>query len=83
MKRHWRTRRQLLPQLDGQRRWDRAYQLLLGWTGPSESAETAGSPQIPVESPTVPARLSTQEVEHASGHVCARLDTATGARRQR
>jgi hypothetical protein len=83
MKRQWRTRRQLLPQLDGQRRWDRAYQLLLEWTGPPESGETAGSTPIPAESPPVPARRSPQEVEHASGHVGARLDAATGARGQR
>lgn len=31
MKRHWQVRRQVTPHPDGQRRWDRAYQLLLQW----------------------------------------------------
>jgi hypothetical protein len=31
MKRHWQVRRQTAPHPDGQRRWDRAYQLLLQW----------------------------------------------------
>lgn len=80
MKRQWRARRQVLPQPDGQRRWDWAYQLLLDWTAPREAT---GSIQLTVESPTVPALLSTQEVEQdASGHVCACLDAAAGARGQ-
>lgn len=75
MKRQWRTRRQVLPQPDGQRRWDRAYQLLLAWTTPSEAANaTADPPPVPL----VAALRSTQEVEHAGCHVCARLDPATG-----
>lgn len=80
MKRQWRTRRQALPQSDGQRRWDRAYQLLLEWTTPSETATATADPS-PV--PTVAALLSTQEVEHAGGPVCARLDPATGAAAKR
>ena len=32
MKRQWRLRRQTSPKLDGQQRWDRAYQLLLKWS---------------------------------------------------
>jgi hypothetical protein len=31
MKRDWRVARRLEPRPDGQRRWDRAYQLVLGW----------------------------------------------------
>jgi uncharacterized protein (UPF0548 family) len=31
MKHHWQIRRQSVGYPDGQRRWDRAYQLLLGW----------------------------------------------------
>jgi len=76
MKRQWRTRRQTLPQPDGQRRWDRAYQLLLEWTTPCETASATSDPS-PVS--TVAPLLSTQEVEHAGGPVCARLDPATGA----
>lgn len=42
MKRHWRTRRELLATPDGARRWDRAYQELLLWTRP------AVAPPLPV-----------------------------------
>ncbi len=76
MKRQWRTRRQALPQADGQRRWDRADQLLLEWTTPSETATAAADPSPVPTVPRVPrvaALLSTQEVEHAGGPVCARL----------
>ncbi len=34
MKRQWQIQRTLLAAADGQRRWDRAYQHLLGWTAP-------------------------------------------------
>jgi hypothetical protein len=87
MKRQWRTRRQVLPQSDGQRRWDRAYQLLLDWTGPSELADTTSSPAAP--SPVrasdlrvlaLPPICSREEVEQdACCPVCARLDPATGS----
>jgi hypothetical protein len=32
MRRTWQVRRSWTEDLDGQRRWDRAYQLLLRWT---------------------------------------------------
>lgn len=57
----WKTRRTLVPQTDGQRRWDQAYQLLLQWT------QTSISPPPPI----------TEEVTHASSDLCARLDPAT------
>lgn len=38
MKRQWRVRRELQAALDGQRRWDRAYQELLAWTCPDGAA---------------------------------------------
>ncbi len=80
MKRQWRTRRQVLPQPDGQRRWDRAYQLLLDWPTLSESAEATVAP------PTVPpvaALRSTQEVEHAGCPICTRLNPAIGTAAKR
>jgi hypothetical protein len=40
MKRARRMRRELLATPDGQRRWDRAYQALLTWTGPDGAAPT-------------------------------------------
>jgi hypothetical protein len=80
MKRQWRTRRQTLPQSDGQRRWDRAYQLLLEWTTPREIAMATADPSAV---PPVAALHSNQEVEHAGGAVCTRLDPATGAAAKR
>lgn len=38
MKRQWQVHRRVLPRVDGQLRWDRAYQLLVDWTRPSEVA---------------------------------------------
>ena len=34
MKRHWQIQHQTQPTADGARRWDQAYQYLLGWTAP-------------------------------------------------
>lgn len=62
MKHQWKTRRTLVPQTDGQRRWDQAYQLLVQWTPPA----VAPPPQ------------PTEEVPHADSHLCARLDLPTG-----
>src|SRR5262245_37559219 len=79
MKQHWRTRRQTLPQPDGQRRWDRAYQLLLEWTTTSETAQMTNATADPPTSPAVADRRSTQEVKQdASRPVCACLDPAAG-----
>jgi hypothetical protein len=36
MKQQWKVRRQFQPTKDAERRWDQAYQHLLGWTLPSE-----------------------------------------------
>ena len=36
MKRQWQIRRQFQPTTDAERRWDQAYQHLLGWTISSE-----------------------------------------------
>src|SRR5215470_16661644 len=35
MKRQWKVQRQLQAQVDGQRRWDRVYQLLMYWSQPA------------------------------------------------
>jgi len=68
MKRQWQTRRTLLAAADGRRRWDRAYQQLLGWT----------APDLP---PLVVATSGGQEAEgdHARGDLCPGIDAAAGA----
>ena len=53
MKRQWRIRRTTASQVNGQQRWDQAYQLLLRWTCPT--------PPDPTEAASTP----TQEVDHA------------------
>ena len=63
MKHAWKTRRTLLPQADGQRRWDQAYQLLLQWT----QASVPPPPQ------------TTEEVAHVSSDLCAGLDPKASA----
>ncbi|GIK43935.1 MAG: hypothetical protein BroJett011_77680 [Chloroflexota bacterium] len=72
MKRHWRIRRQTNPKLDGQQRWDRAYQLLLQWSEPL-------SVNIPLPSHTNP--NPTQEVvdDDASRCLCQGIDPEPGA----
>ena len=62
MKQQWRTRRQVLPQPDGQRRWDRAYQLLLEWTTPTVRPPDRDGGSVSASPRSSPA--STQEVEH-------------------
>jgi hypothetical protein len=80
MKRQWRTRRQVTPYPDGQRRWDRAYQLLLEWTTAREPAQAIAATANPCAVPLISTALavapdlSSEEVEHdASCPVCARL----------
>jgi hypothetical protein len=69
MKRHWQIRRHLKPCLDGQQRWDRAYQYLLRWTTSEPPAESqmSATPNL------------TQEAEDAHSHLCPRVDPAPGA----
>ena len=43
MRRQWMVRRTMQPSPDGRRRWDRAYQELLTWTG---AGSDAGVPEI-------------------------------------
>jgi hypothetical protein len=71
MRRQWRLRRQTHPAPDGQRRWNQAYQLLVGWS-------TADEP--PRAAPTAPASLSAptdQEADYAHRPVSSGLDPAT------
>ena len=48
MRHDWRTTRRLEPHPDGQRRWDRAYQLLLEWaaTGPAPGRPLASRSRV-------------------------------------
>jgi len=64
MNRTWQVHRDTVAHPDGQRRWDRAYQLLLRWAD-----------DVPVaQAPTV-----TQEDDHACCLVCASLDQSPTA----
>jgi hypothetical protein len=69
MKRQWHVRRQVLPHTDGQRRWDRAYQLLEEWAAAGEAATCAPGGVGPDAD-------SDEEAEHARRRVCARPDAA-------
>lgn len=71
MKRQWHVRRQMLPRMDGQRRWDRAYQLLGEWAATRENVTCAPGGVGPRSD-------SDEEAEHARRRVCARLDAAPG-----
>src|SRR5919199_4824341 len=61
MKRRWRICRQLIPQANGQQRWNQAYQLLLRW-----------SQQQPVEIATDSPLI--EEVKNESGSLCSCLN---------
>lgn len=68
MKRQWRIRRTTAIQINGQQRWDQAYQLLLRGTCPTLPAP-----------PTGPASTPLQEVDHASSDLCAGVDLPASA----
>lgn len=67
MKRKWQIRRSTIERLDGQRRWDCAYQCLLRWAGEAASQTTDNSPS------------STQQEGQSSEsrHLRSCLDTTT------
>jgi hypothetical protein len=44
MKRRWQVRRSMIECLEGQRRWDCAYQCLLQWVGEAASQANDNSP---------------------------------------
>jgi hypothetical protein len=71
MNHDWRTIRRLEPHPDGQRRWDRAYQLLLEWAA-ADSAPGRPRPGGPASSD--PAKGASDE----NCHLCARLDSTPG-----
>ncbi len=64
MNRTWQVHRDIVAHPDGQRRWDRAYQLLLGW------ADEVVAPQPP---------FVTQEDDDAHCRVCPGLDQPSTA----
>jgi hypothetical protein len=66
MKRQWRIRRTTVRQVNGQQRWEQAYQNLLQWTCPTPD----------LTGQTGPASPPTQEVSHASSDLCAGVDLA-------
>jgi hypothetical protein len=69
MRHHWGVRRTLQPEADGQRRWDRAYQVLLN--GASQEAK-------PLD-PVIARRPPQREVHHESGNLCSRVDPTASA----
>jgi hypothetical protein len=71
MKHQWHPRRALVVTPDGQQRWDRAYQSLLGWGQPPAHPRPSQADQE--------ARESCQEGPHAHSGVCARLDAEPSA----
>jgi hypothetical protein len=64
MKRHWTIHREVKECPDGQKRWDRAYLLILEI---ARSAEEKRRTAIP-------------EVSHANSDLCQGLDPASGSR---
>lgn len=69
MKHEWKKRRVLVEQIDAQRRWDRAYQMLLMWTTASGLCEA--TPQSNLQ--------PFQEDKNGSERIYACLDPASGA----
>jgi hypothetical protein len=64
MKRHWKKHRQFKPQLDGEQRWERAYQYLLQWSQEMRPSQTTNSGNDCGMS---------QEVDHENSRVCEGL----------
>jgi hypothetical protein len=73
MRHQWRLCRTLQEHRDGQRRWDRAYQLLLEWaqTPAPVPAEPGQNPLLPLPQPVTKNCL---EVTHARRDLCPRVD---------
>ena len=63
MKRQWKVRRQFQPTRDAERRWDQAYQRLLGWTLPSER----DSVLLPLFLPLAKAEVRCEECDLSAG----------------
>jgi hypothetical protein len=64
MKQEWIVRRQMVAQVDGQRRWDLAYQCLLRW------AQTMRQEMLPIQ--------AHQEAHHESRDLCPGIDPTAG-----
>jgi hypothetical protein len=67
MKRQWQVRRTTVMHVNGQQRWDQAYQHLLRWACPDQSGPIT---------PSVPRSRPPQEVKHARSDLCASIDLA-------
>jgi hypothetical protein len=76
MKHQWQPRRSLVVTLDGQQRWDRAYQSLLAWGQPPALPRPSQADQEVRQSQE---SQDSQEGAHARSGICARLDTESGA----
>jgi hypothetical protein len=63
MKQKWIVNRQIAQQMDGQRRWDLAYQCLLRWAQAASHEEASTQAQ--------------QEVYHESSNLCSGVDAKT------
>jgi hypothetical protein len=74
MQHQWRLCRTLQEHRDGQRRWDRTYQLLLQWaqTPDTPPSEPSQRPSVAVQPPLT----RPLEVSHASRDLCPGLDPA-------
>lgn len=64
MKHQWRIHRQFNPHLNGEQRWDRAYQYLLLWAKATETTSSTNSDEE--FQPTL-------EVDHATSSLCSGL----------
>ena len=64
MKHQWTKHRQFDPHMDGEQRWDRAYQYLLLWAKATEPSSSTHSDEN---------SEPTQEVDHASSSLCSGL----------
>jgi hypothetical protein len=71
MKRKWQVRRSMVERLDGQRRWDCAYQCLLRWVSEAASQANNNSPSS--------AQREEQANESRHLHSCFNTTAAKGA----
>jgi hypothetical protein len=65
MKQEWMVHRQIIPQADGQRRWDLTYQSLLRWI---QMTNQSGLPT-----------QANQEEDHASSDLYPSIDATSGS----
>ena len=74
MHHQWRLRRETVSVADGNRRWDRAYQLLLEWVSPDPAApHSLPKPVTPTHVPTI--RSGTHQRWEEASHADRRLRT--------